>query len=96
MPTNDNKNGGAACVELNFADLQVIDASISQGANGGLFRCRLGPLPDAVLASLQTAVRSRNRVRLVFSDTKTTFARVELNHRDEGWIELVGYLDSSS
>jgi hypothetical protein len=92
MPTN-NKNGGAACVELNFADLQIIDASISHGPNGELFRCKLGGLPDAVLASLETAAQSHNRVRLVFPGSKITFARVELSRYDSDQVELVGHLE---
>ena|SRR5688572_4978453 len=95
MPTND-KNGSDACLELNFADLQVVDASISHGPDGGLFTCKLGPVSDALLASLEMAVQSRNRVRLVFPDNKITFARVDLRHHDEGWLELIGQLDAST
>jgi len=90
MPTRHDGNGWNEGLELDCVDYQLKSASISDGPDGAVFRCVLGPLTEDVLAALERAAAARLEVRLVFATRPLRFARIDLDRVEPGWVQFVG------
>ena len=90
MSTRHDGNGWTESLELDCADYQLKSASISDGPDGAVFRCMLGPLTEDVLAALERAAAASLEVRFVLANQPLRFARIDLDRVERGWIRFVG------
>jgi hypothetical protein len=92
MPTNEEKSGADACLELNCAGYQLAHASITKGIDGAVYRVNCGPIAESEFVILEHAAQSKTDVRLVFADFKVRLASIEIEHLDAGWVHIAGHV----
>jgi hypothetical protein len=91
MPRQRKENGRATPLEMDCSGYELKFGSMSYGGPGGpMFRSVLGPLADDVAATLERAAQTHEPVRLVFSDSRLEFQRIEISPAEPGWFHLVG------
>jgi hypothetical protein len=67
MPTTQKRRGAGSTLELDFGtDYQISAASFAPGPGGGIFSCSVSPMADETVAALDSAIRRRGPVRLLF------------------------------